>query len=135
MQTFAIKPHARPGRVVCGPGTEQVPQPLPARGQGNVVPGREEPVVKPAQVAEKYVYRGGSFARHAANGKSEWVESKADGSAEFHFAETGRDNQWIRLFDSSRGMALRLPVGSGTCSWSTDDGTTWNALYHVDKAK
>ena len=89
------------------------------------------PVVKPAQVVEKYVYDGGSFARY----KSEWVESKADGSATFRFTETRRDKDWIRLFDSGRNMALRLPVGGGTCSWSTDDGKTWNALYRLDKAK
>ena len=46
-----------------------------------------------------------------------------------------RDKEWIRLFDSSRDMALRLPVGGGRCSWSTDEGKTWNALYRVDKAK
>jgi hypothetical protein len=32
-------------------------------------------------------------------------------------------------------MLLRLPVNGGICSWSTDDGKTWNALYRVDKAK
>ena len=94
-----------------------------------------DPVVKPAQVAEKYLYDGGSFTRHLREGKSEWVESKVDGSAEFRFAETGRDKDWIRLFDAGRNMALRLPVGGGRCSWSTDGGKTWNALYHVDKAK
>jgi len=94
-----------------------------------------EPVAKPAQVVEKYVYRGGSFTRQVVNGKSEWVESKADGSAEFRFTETGRDQEWIRLFDPRRGMAIRLPVGSGTCSWSTDNGKTWKALYRVDKEK
>jgi len=94
-----------------------------------------DPVVKAAQAVEKYVYDGGSFAMYSRAGKSEWVESKADGSAEFRFAEASRDNNWIRLFDSSRSMVLRLPVGGGTCSWSTDDGKTWNALYHVDRAK
>ncbi len=94
-----------------------------------------DPVVKPAQGAEKYVYEAGSFARHSRDGKAEWVESKADGSAEFRFAEAGRDKDWIRLFDASRGMLLRLPVGGGMCSWSTDEGKTWNELYHVDRAK
>ena len=94
-----------------------------------------DPVVKPAQAAEKFVYDGGAFTKYVVKGKSEWVESKTDGGAEFRFAETGRDKEWIRLFDSSRDMALRLPVGGGTCSWSTDDGKTWNALYRVDKAK
>ena len=94
-----------------------------------------KPVVKPAQVVEKYTYDGGAFTRYLREGKSEWVESKVDGSQEFRFAEAGRDKEWIRLFDSSRGMALRLPVGGGWCSWSTDDGKTWNSLYRVDKAK
>lgn len=94
-----------------------------------------DPVVKPAQVAEKYAYDGGAFVRYVRDGKSEWVESKRDGSAELRFAETGRDKNWIRLFDSSRNMTVRLPVGGGSCSWSTDDGKTWNALYHVDRAK
>ncbi len=52
-----------------------------------------------------------------------------------NFAETTRDKDWIWLFDSGRGMALRLPVIGGWCSWSTDDGRTWNALYQVEKAK
>ena len=39
------------------------------------------------------------------------------------------------LLGGQVAMALRLPVGGGTCSWSTDDGKTWNALYHVDRAK
>jgi hypothetical protein len=93
------------------------------------------PVVKPAQVAEKFVYDGGSFAMSVREGNSEWVESKADGSSEFQFAETSRDKNWIRLYDSSRNMVLRLPVDGGTCSWSTDDGGTWNALCRVEKAK
>jgi len=94
-----------------------------------------EPVAKLAQAVEKYVYEGGSFTKYVGNGKSEWVESKADGSSQFRFVEAGRDKRWIRLFDSSRNMTLRLPVGGGRCSWSTDDGKTWNALYHLEKAK
>jgi hypothetical protein len=94
-----------------------------------------EPVVKPAQVMEKYVHNGGSFARYTRDGKSEWVESKQDVSAEFRFTEVSRDKSWIRLLDSSRDMALRLPIGGGMCAWSTDDGKTWNALYRVEKAK
>ncbi len=94
-----------------------------------------DPVVKPAQVAEKFAYDGGSFTRYSREGKSEWVEPKADGSSEFRFAETSRDKDWIRLFDSSRSMALRLPVAGGMCSWSEDAGKTWNALYRVDIAK
>ena len=94
-----------------------------------------EPVVKPARAKEKYVYDGGSFAVVSGDGKPEWVESKADGSEEFHFVEAERDKQWIRLFDSNRNMSLRLPVGGGMCSWLTDGGETWNALFNVDKAK
>jgi hypothetical protein len=94
-----------------------------------------EPVVKPAQVVERYAYHGGSFAKYVREGKPEWVESKSDGGTEFRFVESGRDTKWIRLFDSSRDMLLRLPVGGGTCSWSTDNGKTWNALYRVEEAK
>jgi hypothetical protein len=94
-----------------------------------------DPVLKPSQAVEKFLYDGGSFSRYVAEGKSQWVEAKADGSSQFPFAEAGRDKQWIRLFDSSRGMTLRLPLGGGACSWSTDDGKTWNALYRVEKAK
>jgi hypothetical protein len=94
-----------------------------------------EPVVKPAEAAEKYVFEGGFFARYEVAGKSKWVESKTDGNSQFRFTETSRDKDWIRIFDSGRDMSLRLPVGGGTCSWSTDNGKTWNALYHVDKAK
>ena len=93
------------------------------------------PVATPPRAVEKYVYKGGSFTKYVRDGESEWVESKTDGTAEFRFAETTRDKDWIRLFDSSRGMALRLPVVGGWCSWSTDDGKKWNALYQVEKAK
>jgi len=90
-------------------------------------------VVKSTQVAEKYVYDGGSFTAHSRGVQSKWVESKADGSPDFLFVETGRDKDWIRLFDASRNMVLRLPVGGGWCYWSTDDGKTWNALHYVDR--
>lgn len=93
-----------------------------------------EPVFNRGPAREQYVYDGGSFTRYAIAGGSEWVESKSDGGEEFRFKEVRRDKDWIRLFDSSRGMALRLPVGDGTCSWSTDEGKTWNALYRVTKA-
>ena len=94
-----------------------------------------DPVLSPSRVTEKYDYKGGSFARYAGAGKPRWVESKTDSTEEYRFEETGRDQNWIRLFDSSRNMLLRLPVDEGICSWSTDDGKTWNALYHVDKTK
>ena len=74
----------------------------------NAGAGRWRPVIKAAQTAEKYVYDGGSSRGIRAEGKSEWVESKADSNAEFRFAETGRNKDWIRLFDSNRAMVLRL---------------------------
>ena len=94
-----------------------------------------EPVVKPAKVAEKYFYDGGAFTRYVASGKLEWVKSKTDGSTEFRFAETNRDKDCILLFDAGRHMKFRLPVAGGMCSWSTDGGKTWNAIYRVRKAK
>jgi WD40 repeat protein len=112
---------------------------VPAKPKAPVlgpVPGDTgDPVVKPTQVAEKYVYDGGSFTIRSREGKSEWVESKADGSPGFRFAETGRDKDRIRLFDSSRNMVLRLPVRGGICDWSTDDGKTWNAWLPVNKVQ
>jgi hypothetical protein len=89
------------------------------------------PVVKPPRVMEKYTYGGGSFVRYSRDGDSEWVESKDDGSAEFHFVETSRDKSWIHLLDAGRNMRLRLPVGDGMCAWSTDGGKTWHGLYRV----
>jgi hypothetical protein len=94
-----------------------------------------EPVVKPTKIVEKYAYDGGTFTKYSRDGKAEWVESKSDGSAEFPFVETSRDREWIVLFDASRDMKLRLHVGGGECSWSTDDGKTWNLIYHVEKTK
>jgi hypothetical protein len=94
-----------------------------------------EPVVKPAKIVEKYTYNGGAFTKYSRDGKSEWVESKSDASAELRFVETGRDREWITIFDASRDMKVRLHVGGGECSWSTDDGKTWNRIYHVEKAK
>ncbi|MFO0889417.1 MAG: hypothetical protein U0790_09790 [Isosphaeraceae bacterium] len=93
-----------------------------------------QPVLALGDAVEKYVYDGGSFAKHVIEGKPVWVESKEDGRAQFRFTETGRDGRWIRLSDPGRGMSLRLPVAGGTCSWSTDGGRTWNALYRVRKA-
>ena len=90
-----------------------------------------DPVVKPAKIVEKYVHSGGHFAAYASEQSTEWVEAKADGSAEFRFVETKRDKDWIQLFDASRKMMLRLPVGGGPCSWSTDEGRSWHRLYDV----
>ena len=90
-----------------------------------------DPVVKPAKIVEKYVHSGGHFAAYAREQSTEWVEAKADGSAEFRFVETKRDKDWIQLFDASRKMMLRLPVGGGPCSWSTDEGQSWHRLYDV----
>jgi hypothetical protein len=94
-----------------------------------------EPVVKPVRVVEKFTYDGGSFEKHVRAGKSEWIESKADGSEEYRFAEVGRDKTWILLTDASRGMSLRLPVENGKCEFSIDDGKTWNGLYRVVKTE
>jgi len=63
-------------------------------------------VVKPAQVVEKFVYPGGSFARYSREGKSEWVEAKADGSSEFRFVETAV----TRI-----GFAFSIPAGTWCC--------------------
>jgi hypothetical protein len=94
-----------------------------------------ELVVKPLEVVEKYVYDGGSFAKYSRDGRSEWVETRASGP-ESRFVETGRDEDWILLFDASRKMTLRLPVGGGGTFWSTDDGKTWHLWDHrVDRAK
>jgi hypothetical protein len=86
-------------------------------------------------VVEKYVYSGGYFGKFSGKKESAWVESKSDGSAEFHFVEKSRDKNWIQLFDTSRNMTLRLPIKGGMCSWSTDGGRTWNRLYQVVRAK
>lgn len=94
-----------------------------------------QPVVKSAKIVEKYAYAGGDFTLYSHEEKLEWVESKAAGSGTARFSETGRDENWIQIFDVSRNMKLRLPVGSGICYWSIDDGKTWHALYQLDKAK
>jgi hypothetical protein len=94
-----------------------------------------EPVVKPAKAVETYTYQGGAFTKYVREGKAEWIELKTDGTAQFRFTETGRDKDWIRLFDSSRNMAVRLPVRRGACAWSGDEGRTWIELFDVEKAK
>jgi hypothetical protein len=98
--------------------------------EGPVVVNR---VVNPARVVEKYVFHNGSFARYSPPGKSEWVESKTDGGPDLLFAEVSRDADWIRLFDSSRNMSLRLPVAGGMSFWSRDKGQTWKTLRNVEK--
>jgi hypothetical protein len=90
-----------------------------------------EAVTSRLRLAEKYVYPGGYFGRPTDGGRTEWLELKADGSGQMHFEETGRDEKWILLFDDSREMTVRLPVGGGTCSWSTDAGKTWHELCRV----
>jgi hypothetical protein len=90
---------------------------------------------KPVETGERYDYDSGSFSFHLREGQREWVETATDGHIKAHFAETARDREWIHLFDAGRNMLLRLPVGGGTCAFSTDDGKTWNNLHHVEKAK
>lgn len=90
-------------------------------------------LVKPVVLVEKYVYQNGSFARYLREGKPEWVESKTDGGAEFHFAETSSDKDWYRLFDAGRNMSLRLPVAGGMSFWSKDQGQTWKGLHKLEK--
>lgn len=94
-----------------------------------------DPVARRTPVVEKYVYPGGYFGKCSDEKEPAWVECKADSSAEIHFVEKGRDKNWIQLFDASRNMALRLPIGGGMCSWSTDGGRTWNRLYQVVRIK
>jgi hypothetical protein len=89
------------------------------------------PVVALARLMEKYAYAGGAFARYVRDRDSEWVESKVDGSAEFRFVETKRDEKWIHLLDADRHTQLRLPVGGGNCVGSTDGGQTWHPLCDV----
>jgi len=90
-------------------------------------------VVAPSRVVEKYVFHNGAFVRYLPPGKSQWVESKTDGGPEFRFAEVSRDKDWIRLFDSSRNMSLRLPVPGGMAFASRDKGQTWKTLRKVEK--
>ena len=94
-----------------------------------------DPVAKPPKAVEKYVYGSGHFVKYSHEWGSEWVESKTDGSPKARFVETSRDKNWIRLLNARRNMLLRLPVGGGRCSWSTDGGKTWNNLYRVDGPK
>ena len=92
------------------------------------------PVVEPPKVVEKLVYDGGRFAKLSQGDETYWLESKTDGSAQYRFTEKRRDDNWIILFDRGRNMTLRLPIGSGVCSWSTDGGQTWHRLYRVTRA-
>ena len=92
-----------------------------------------EPVVKPPEVAEKYVYDGGSFARYSHDGKTEWVETRSSGRspASWRWTRQGLDY----AVDSGPEHALRLPVNGGNGSWSTDDGKTWKMWIRVDRTK
>jgi len=89
--------------------------------------------IKLTQSVERYVYDGSSFTLYSCEGKSEWTESKADGSSGFRFVEVGRGNNWIFLLDSSRKILMRLPIRGGMCYRSTDNGKTWNASQYVDR--
>lgn len=88
---------------------------------------------QPAQVGESYSKQGGgAFSKGDGNA---WVETAADPNWQLHFVESGRDKDWIRLFDSTRNMTVSLPVGGGMSQWSTDGGKTWNNLVRVDRAQ
>jgi hypothetical protein len=89
------------------------------------------PVTAPAKVVEEYIYSGGYFATYSREPNPQWVEANTDGSAKYRFTETKRDKDWIYLFDGSRNMMLRLPVGGDPCFWSADEGRSWNRLYDV----
>ena len=77
---------------------------------------------------ELFSHSGGRFCKKGSN----WEEINAEGVHLF-FNESGRDSQWIALFDASRNVCVKLPAsGEG---WSLVSGTgpsgPWGRLYEV----
>jgi hypothetical protein len=58
---------------------------------------------------------------------------KSDKEAKWFYNHPNGDQKDDWGFNNGLAEARRLPVDGRTCSWSTDEGKTWNALYHVDK--
>ncbi len=90
-----------------------------------------EPVFKKGPVIARYVYRGGAFAQHGGTGPILWTETKSNGSAEWQFVESRRDDGWIYLYDAGRNFTIRLPIRGGRSSLSTNGGKSWRPLYDV----
>jgi hypothetical protein len=82
---------------------------------------------------EKFIFDGGVFSHSSLADKAKCVETKSDKSGTVHFAGTGRNLTWIRVYYFRRKLTLRLPVGGGMRQCSNNDGNIWNRLYQMKK--
>ena len=87
---------------------------------------------------EVYSYPGGHLI-HGSNDEvnaGKWVEvkrSSVSDTGDYHFVETGRGQTYINIYDASRNMELRIPIGGGLAEWSDDGGQTWVDWFYVDE--
>jgi hypothetical protein len=75
-----------------------------------------------------WVYEGGWFERR--NG-AQWIEMNRDlfveGNAPIAFREQRRTKEFVILYDTSRGMFVRL--SDTTMEWRQGSTDSWNVLY------
>jgi len=94
-----------------------------------------EPVFKKGPIINRYEYNGGAFLQHDGADPILWTEAKSNGSEEYLFIETRRDDRWIYIFDEGRNFTIRLPIKGGRSSLSFDGGKNWLPLYNVKGPK
>lgn len=79
---------------------------------------------------ERYMYRApdwnGEF-RQVANGWEEYQNLVR----RFTFTEESRAADWITLFDSSRGIRVRLPIAGGQVFFRLGAAATWTPLINT----
>jgi len=90
----------------------------------------------PPKAADVYAHPSGSFERQGEM----WVEYPPYAPGRnFRFKETGRDDQFIYLYDETRHQGndpvrvfyLRIPVSGGWAEWSYPNPLQWQQLYFV----
>jgi len=130
MQWISTRDNRKPsvGPVTSAPFDNPVAE-EPVYQEPDVVPEVVEDLPRgPAHASDYYEHENGAFQYEG----EEWVEYSWDpAAASFAFEETGRDADWIYLYDASRDVDVALPMGEGYCLISEPDDTEWRQLYYL----
>ena len=76
---------------------------------------------------DTYAYDDGIFLRTRAGNGVHWIERTRERS--YRFVEVASDERDFVLDDPGRNLMIRIPLGGGTSSLSTDRGATWRPFY------
>lgn len=92
---------------------------------------KEEPNPEVDYTSDYYEHDNGAFQRE----ENQWIETSLEsGIGPFTFKETGRDSDYIYLYDASRDMYLSLPTVEGYCYLQVKNelgDTEWQELYYL----